>query len=320
MAGYIVRRAFMGLIVIFIVTVLVFLLIRLLPGDPLLVYLTQQQFRDATYDPAQLEQLQARFGLDKPLPMQYVNWVVDMFHGDFGESITLQAPVAGLIGKRLPVTLHISVIAAIFATVVGIGFGTICALKRGSWLDTTLTFLANIGITIPSFWAAILLIYLFGLKLGWVPIGGYTSPFDDFVRSTRQIVLPVFCISLFGLASNTRLARSCMLEVIAQDYIRTAWAKGLKERVIVLRHTIKNGLIPLIANMGFLVAGLFGGSVIIETLFNIPGIGRLLTTALLGQDYMIVQASTLLMVGIITVSNIIVDISYGWLDPRIRYN
>jgi peptide/nickel transport system permease protein len=320
MAGYIVRRVFMGLIVIILVTVLVFLLIRLLPGDPLLMYLTQQQFRDTLYDPAQLEELKVRYGLDKPLPMQYINWIADMFRGDFGESINLQEPVSRLIGERLPVTLHLSIIGAVFATIVGIGFGIVCALRRGTWLDTLLTFLANIGITIPSFWAAILLIYLFGLKLGWLPIAGYTPPFDDFWLNTRQIILPVFCMSLFGLASNTRLTRSCMLEVVAQDYIRTAWAKGLKERVIVLRHTIKNGLIPLIANMGFLVAGLFGGSVIIETLFNIPGVGRLLTTALLGQDYMIVQASTLMMVALITFANIVVDISYGWLDPRIRYD
>jgi peptide/nickel transport system permease protein len=320
MAGYIVRRVLMGIIVVIIVTILVFLLIRLLPGDPLLMYLTQQQFRDTQLDPAQLAELQVKYGLDKPLPMQYISWIANMFHGDLGESINLRQPVSKLIAERMPVTLHLSIIGAIFATVVGIGFGIICAIRRGTWLDTALTFLANIGITIPSFWAAILLIYLFGLKLHWVPIGGYTSPFEDFWLNTRQIVLPIFCLSLFGLASNARLTRSCMLEVIAQDYIRTAWAKGLKERVIILRHTIKNGLIPLIANMGFLVAGLFGGSVIIETLFNINGVGRLLTTALLGQDYMIVQASTLLFVGLITFSNIVVDISYGWLDPRIRYD
>lgn len=320
MLGYVIRRLFMGLIVIVIVTILVFLLIRLLPGDPLLVYLTQQQYRDAAFDSAQLEQLQVKYGLDKSMPEQYITWIMDMFHGDFGESITLQEPVSKLILERLPVTLHLSLIGAVFATVFGIGFGIICALRRGTWLDTLLTFLANIGITIPSFWAAILLIYLFGLKLGWVPIGGYTSPFDDFWLNTRQIVLPIFCLSLFGLAANTRLTRSSMLEVTAQDYIRTAWAKGLKERAIVLRHTLKNGLIPLVANMGFLVASLFAGSVIIETLFNISGVGRLLTTAILGQDYMIVQASTLMMVALITLSNIVVDISYGWLDPRIRYN
>jgi len=320
LVGYVIRRIFMGLIVIIIVTILVFLLIRLLPGDPLLMYLTQQQYRDVTFSPAQLAELQHRFGLDKSLPMQYISWVADMFHGDFGESIRLQKPVSKLILERMPVTIHLSIIGAIFATVFGIGFGIICALRRGTWLDTVLTFLANIGITVPSFWAAILLIYLFGLKLHWVPIGGYTSPFTDFWLNTRQIALPVFCEALFGLAANTRLTRSCMLDVIAQDYIRTAWAKGLKERVIVLRHTIKNGLIPIIANMAFLVAGLFGGSVIIETLFNINGVGRLLTSALLGQDYMIVQASTLLFVGLITFSNIAVDISYGWLDPRIRYD
>jgi len=315
-----IRRVFMGLIVILIVTILVFLLIRLLPGDPLLMYLTQQQFRDTLYDPAQLAQLQERFGLDKPLPMQYIDWIAGMFRGDFGESISLQEPVSKLILDRLPVTIHLSIIGAVFATVFGIGIGIICALRRGTWLDNVLTFLANIGITIPSFWAAIILLYIFGLKLHWVPIGGYTSPFEDFWLNTRQIVLPVFCLSLFGLAANARLTRSCMLDVIAQDYIRTAWAKGLKERVIVVRHTIKNGLIPLIANMGFLVAGLFGGSVIIETLFNINGVGRLLTSALLGQDYMIVQASTLLFTALITFSNIVVDISYGWLDPRIRYD
>jgi peptide/nickel transport system permease protein len=315
-----IRRLFMGLIVIIIVTVIIFLLIRLLPGDPLLVYISAQRLNTAIFDPAQLAQLQARFGLDKSLPEQYIAWIGGMFQGDFGESIQFQEPVSKLILDRTPVTLHLNIVSAIFETIVGIGFGIICALRRGTWLDTVVTFLANIGITVPSFWAAILLLYVFGLKLGWVPIGGYTSPFVDFWLNTRQIVLPVFCLSLFGLAANTRLTRSCMLEVIAQDYIRTAWAKGLKERVIVLRHTIKNGLIPIIANMGFLVAGLFGGSVIIETLFNINGLGRLMTTALLGQDYMIVQASTLLMVVLITFSNIAVDISYGWLDPRIRYD
>ena len=320
MAGYIIRRIFMGLVVIIIVTILIFLLIRILPGNPLMVYLTQQQYNEAAFDPEALEILTVRYGLDKSLPEQYITWVADMFRGDFGESITLQEPVSRLIGKRLPVTLHLSILGAIFATVVGISFGIICALRRGTWLDTLLTFFANIGITIPSFWAAILLIYLFGLKLGWVPIGGYTSPFEDFWLSARQAALPVFCMSLFGLAANTRLTRSCMLEVVAQDYIRTAWAKGLKERVIVFRHTIKNGLIPVIANMGFLVASLFGGSVIIETLFNINGIGRLAITALLGQDYMIVQATTLMMVGLITFANIAVDIAYGWLDPRIRYD
>jgi len=320
MTGYLVRRLLMGLIVVLIVTIIIFLLIRLLPGDPLLIYLTQQQYRDTAFDPAQLAQLRAQYGLDKPLFIQYFNWLGDMLHGDFGESLSLKQPVWNLVKTRLPVTLYLSIWSALFATIFGIGFGVICAIRRGSWLDTLLTFLANIGITIPSFWAAVLLIYFFGLKLHLLPIGGFTSPFEDFWLSTKQIILPIVCMSLFGLASNTRLARSCMLEVISQDYVRTAWAKGLRERVIISRHVLKNGLIPLIANLGFLVAGLFGGSVIIETLFNIPGMGRLLTSSLLGQDYSVVQASTLFFTFLITFANVIVDISYGWIDPRIRYS
>lgn len=319
MTGYIIRRLFVGLIVIVIVTILIFLLVRLLPGDPLKVYLNAQQFNQVSGDPAQYAELQHKFGLDKPLVVQYFNWLGGLFHGDFGLSITRQEPVTKLLAERLPVTLHIGIIAAIFSTVLGIGFGLICAVRRGTWLDTGLTFLANVGITVPSFWAAILLIFLFGLQLSWLPISGYTSPFDDFWLSTQKVILPSFCIGLFGLASNTRMTRSSMLEVTAQDYIRTAWAKGLRERLIIVRHTIKNGLIPVIANMGFLVAGIFGGSVVIETVFNIPGIGRLLTESILGQDYMVVQAGALMMVALIVLTNILVDISYGWLDPRIRY-
>jgi peptide/nickel transport system permease protein len=320
MTGYIVRRIMMGILVIILVTVIIFVLIRLLPGDPILVYISAQQYNQASIDPVQVAALRHKFGVDQPLPVQYFHWIGGVFHGDFGLSITRQESVAGLIASRLPVTLHIGIISAILSTVLGIGFGLICAIRRGSWLDTVITFLANIGITVPSFWAAILLIYLFGLQLHWLPVAGYTSPFDDFWLSARKVIMPALCMALFGLASNARMTRSSMLEVTAQDYIRTAWAKGLKERIIIVRHTIKNGLIPVVANMGFLVAGIFGGSVIVETVFNIPGIGRLMTEGILGQDYMVVQAGSLMIVVLIVMANIAVDISYGWLDPRIRYS
>ncbi len=320
MTGYIIRRIMMGLIVIVLVTIIIFVLIRLLPGDPILVYISAQQYNQASIDPVQLAALRHKFGVDQPLPVQYFHWIGGVFHGDFGLSITRQESVGGLIASRLPVTLHIGIISAILSTVSGIGFGLICAIRRGTWLDTVITFLANIGITVPSFWAAILLIYLFGLQLHWLPVAGYTSPFDDFWLSSRKVIMPALCMALFGLASNARMTRSSMLEVTAQDYIRTAWAKGLKERIIIARHTIKNGLIPVVANMGFLVAGIFGGSVIVETVFNIPGIGRLMTEAILGQDYMVVQAGSLMIVVLIVMANIAVDISYGWLDPRIRYS
>jgi peptide/nickel transport system permease protein len=319
MTAYIIRRLFTGLVVIIIVTIIIFLVLRLLPGDPLLVYLTQQEFSDASVNPEQMAQLKAKFGLDKPLPLQYVSWASDIFRGDFGLSITRDQSVSYLLRSRLPVTIHLGSLAFIFGTIFGILFGMVCAVRRGSAIDTIVTFVANIGITIPVFWAGILLIYLFGLQLKWLPVLGYTSPFDDFWMSTKQVMMPVFCMSLFMIAAETRLTRSSMLEVTAQDYIRTAWAKGLKERAIIFRHIIKNSLIPVIANKGFHIAAIFGGSVIIETVFNIPGVGRLLTNAILQQDYMVVQAVVLMIASIVVVANILIDIAYGWLDPRIRF-
>ncbi|HSW57629.1 MAG TPA: ABC transporter permease [Dehalococcoidales bacterium] len=320
MTAYIFRRVMMGVLVIIIVTIILFLVMRLLPGDPLVVYLTQQEFSAAQYNPAQMEALRAKFGLDKNLFLQYIDWMGGIFQGDFGLSITTQSSVAHLITTRIPVTLHLGILAFLVGTILGIGFGIICAVRRGTWVDTVVTLVANIGITTPIFWAAILLIYLFGLQLRWLPVFGYTPPFEDFWLSTRQLIMPVFCMSLFMLASNTRLTRSSMLEVTAQDYIRTAWSKGLRERVIVIRHTIKNGLIPVIANKGFQVANILGGSVLIETVFNIPGVGRLLTTAITQHDYMIVQAGTLIVAVAVVTANILIDITYGWLDPRIRYD
>jgi peptide/nickel transport system permease protein len=163
------------------------------------------------------------------------------------------------------------------------------------------------------------MIYLLALKAGLLPVHGYTSPFTDFWLSARQIVMPVICLSLFSVASLTRLTRSSMLEVVQQDYIRTAWAKGMRERVIILRHTIKNALIPVITVMGLQIGFIFGGSVLIETIFNIPGIGRLMTQAVMEQDFQVVQAGTLIIAAVVVLTNLLVDISYGWLDPRIRF-
>ena len=175
------------------------------------------------------------------------------------------------------------------------------------------------GITIPVFWLGILLIYAFGLKLQWLPISGYTSPLDDFWLSMKQSVMPVLCLAVFGLAGNARQMRSSMLEVIQQDYIRTAWSKGLSERAIINRHALKNSLIPVITLMGFGIGIIFGGSVLVETVFAIPGVGRLLVSSIFGQDYVVVQAITFVVALVVLTINLIVDISYGWLDPRIRH-
>jgi peptide/nickel transport system permease protein len=307
----------LGVIILLLVTLLVFLAMRLLPGDPLMIFVSQ--FQTAAFTPEQIAEMRADFGLDKSLPVQYINWLGDILRGDMGESIVRGQDVGYLISKKLPITIYYGVMSFIVSAFFGIIFGVICALRRGKWIDSVVTVLANIGITVPAFWVGILLMYLFSLQLHWLPTGGYVAPTENLAQSLRAAVMPVICLSLFSVAALTRQTRSAMLEVVSQDYIRTAWSKGLRERVIILRHTIKNAMIPVITIIGLQVGLIFGGSVLIETVFNIPGMGRLLADSLFSLDYQIVQAGTLVIAIVVVLSNLIVDISYGWLDPRIRY-
>ncbi len=318
MATYIIRRLIHGLVVLILVTLIVFFIMRLLPGDPLIIYVAQTAQLEAM-PPEMLDKLRHEYGLDRPIFVQYLNWLLGVLKGDLGTSIFYREKVGKLLLERFPVTLHLGFLAFIFGALFGILTGLISAIRRGKWLDKILTPVTYIGITIPVFWLGILLIYAFGLKLKWFPISGYTSPFEDFWLSTKQIVMPVICLAVFGLAANARQMRSSMLEVIGQDYIRTAWSKGLRERTIVIRHALKNSLIPVITLMGIGVGIIFGGSVLVETVFAIPGIGRLLVSSILGQDYVVVQAITLIIAVVVLVVNLVVDISYGWFDPRIRY-
>lgn len=317
MTTYIVRRLLQGIVILLLVTFFIFLVMRLLPGDPLMMYVGQTDVGKAS--PQELAALRHEFGLDKPFMIQYIDWIGGVLHWDLGVSIFYQENVGYLVSQSLPKTIHLGLTSIVISGVLGISFGVICALRRGKWPDTVFTILANVGITVPSFWLGILLIYLFALKLGWLPVYGYTSPFTDFWQSTRQIIMPVFCLALFPIASLTRQTRSSVLEVTRQDYIRTAWAKGLRERVIVIRHIIKNALIPVITMVGMQVSIVFGGTVLIETVFNISGMGRLITEAVFGHDYQIVQSGVLIVALVVVLSNLIVDISYGWIDPRIRY-
>ncbi|MBN1161648.1 MAG: ABC transporter permease [Dehalococcoidales bacterium] len=318
MTTYIIRRVLQAVIVLIIVTLIVFFVIRLLPGDPLIIYVAQTAQLQAM-PPEMIEELRVQYGLDKPIMVQYANWMLDMFRGDFGESIYYHEDVSQLMAERFPVTLHIGISSLIVGAIFGILVGVITAVRRGKWLDKILTPLTYVGITIPVFFLGILMIYFFGVKLGWLPISGYTSPFENFWLNTRQLVMPVICMSFFSIAANARQMRSSMLEVISQDYIRTAWSKGLTERAIILKHAMKNSLIPVITLVGVGVGILFSGSVLIETIFAIPGVGRLLVSSIFGQDYVVVQAITLVIAVAILVVNLLVDISYGWLDPRIRY-
>jgi peptide/nickel transport system permease protein len=252
--------------------------------------------------------------------VQYIDWLGSALRGDLGKSIINRSDVADEIVRRLPISMYLAGIAFIISIVVGIPLGVISAVRRGTWLDSILTSVGNLGITIPTFWLGILLIYLFGMKLNWLPIFGFTSPFQDFVMSTKQAILPIFCLAVPPIATAIRMTRSSMLEVMRQDYIRTAWSKGLTERSVIMRHALKNGLIPVITMKGMSLANIVGGSVIIETVFSIPGMGRLAVEGLFSQDYTVVQG-VMVIVGVVVLSvNLLVDLSYGWLDPRIRFS
>jgi peptide/nickel transport system permease protein len=318
MTAYIIRRLVVGIIILLIVTLIVFFAMRLLPGDPIQIFIGQQG-SSGTMSEVQMQALRHEYGLDKPIMVQYFNWMGGLLHGDLGTSIYYHENVGSLLKDRFPITLHLGLLAFVASNVFGILLGLLAGIRRGTWIDTVATTLANIGITIPIFWLGALLIYTFGLKLHWLPIYGYTSPFDDFWLNTRQLIMPVICLAITGMAYTARQMRSSILEVIRQDYIRTAWSKGLTERAIIMKHALKNSLIPVITLMGIGLGMVFGGSVLVETVFAIPGIGRLLVTSVFAQDYVVVQSGTLVIAFIVILSNLIVDISYGWLDPRIRY-
>jgi peptide/nickel transport system permease protein len=318
MLTYVVRRLTQTVVVVLLVSVIVFIALRTLPGNPVLMLVTQNELQEYTEE--QIKALQHEFGLDRSLVVQYFSWISGVLtRGDLGDSIVERSPVTKFIKQRLPITFHVGILAMILAIIIGVPAGVICAVRRTKWQDSTVTLLANIGITAPNFWVGMLMIYLFGLYLGLLPVYGYTSPFTDFWMSTRQIIMPVLCLAVFPIASITRQTRSSMLEVMRQDYVRTAWSKGLKERGVIIKHALKNGLIPVVTLLGFQVSHIFGGSVLIETVFNIPGMGRLAVDGIINQDYPIVQGVILLIATVVALTNMLVDISYGWLDPRIRF-
>ncbi len=314
MGAFIIRRVLMALIVIFILTFISFMVMQLIPGDPVLFMLGLEATQE------QIDALRHELWLDRPVLVQYGHWLGNILQGDFGKSVMYREDVTALIANRLPITLHLATLALIFSVTFGITAGIISAVTRGTFLDQFITVLANIGVAVPIFWLGIMGVYLFGLKLGWLPTQGYTSPIENFWLNTRQLVMPTFCMAVIPLAVVTRLSRSSMLEVVRQDYIRTARAKGLTERVIIMKHALKNALIPVVTILALLVASLFGGSVLVETVFNIPGMGRLLVRAVFDKDFVIVQACLLIIAVVVAVLNLVVDILYSWLDPRIRYD
>jgi peptide/nickel transport system permease protein len=312
---FIVRRLFLGVLVILLVTLLIFFLMRLLPGDPIRLYVGEGT---KIYTPEELDTLRAKYHLNDPLVAQYGLWLAGIFKGDLGTSINQQRSVTSVLAQRFPVTLNLAVLAILISSILGPLLGTIAATRRGKWPDTTVSVLANLGITLPVFWVGMMLIYIFAYRLRWLPTFGYTPPTEDFGKHIRQLIMPVFCLSMFGTASQTRQSRSSMLEVAHQDYVRTAWSKGLRERTVVFRHMLKNGLIPVVTTLGVQVGFVFGGAVAVETVFSIPGLGRMLAEGVANRDYQLVQGGVLVMAVVIVLTNLLVDMAYAWLDPRIR--
>jgi peptide/nickel transport system permease protein len=314
MAKFILRRSLQTVIVLVLVSLFAFSILHMLPGDPALIILGE----DASQ--AQIDALRLELGLDQPVLVQYARWFTNMLQGDFGRSILYHENVADLIATRLPITLHLGLVAFVLSALIGIPAGILSAVRRGDLMDSLITVSANLGIAVPVFWLGILGIYFFSLKLAWLPVQGYTSPFDDFWLSTKQLIMPAACLTVVPVAVLARQTRSSMLEALHQDYVRTARSKGLRESAVIMGHGLKNAIIPVVTLLGLQARYLVGGSILVETVFNIPGMGRLMVSGVFNQDFVIVQAGIVVIGIVVGMANLAVDISYGYLDPRIRYD
>jgi peptide/nickel transport system permease protein len=297
------------------VSVLTFLFIRLIPGDAIAARLGTS----TALTPEQLASLRAYFGLDQPLYQQYWTWLTSLLRGDFGYSIRTGRPVLVEIAERLPATLELAAAATVIAVAIGLPLGLLSAMRPRSRVDVFARIGGLIGLSLPSFWLGTLIIVFFSLYLRWLPnTGGYVDFVRDPLGNVALIVLPAVTLGVALAAATMRMTRSAMLDVLSADYVRTAWAKGLPNGLIVRRHVLKNGLIVVVTLLGIQVGQLLGGAVVVEEIFSIPGVGRMLLAAIVQRDYALVQGGVLAIAILFVLVNIIVDLLYGYLDPRIR--
>lgn len=299
--------------VILILSIGVFLMLHLTPGDPVQIMLGQ----DA--DPQSIAALRAELGLDQPLPVQYVRWASNALHGDLGRSIRTNQPVTDAIVSRLPVTIELSLVALLISLVIGLPAGMLAAIRRNSPVDLASTGVALIGVSLPSFFLGILLILVFALWLRWVPPSGYTPLVQDPAMNLKQMVMPAVALGAALAGIVARLMRSSLLEVLGTDYMRTARAKGLSDQASVIRHGVRNALLPVVTVVGLQVGALLGGAILIETIFALPGIGRLAVDSIFARDFPVVQGVVLFLALVRILSNLVADLLYGRLDPRIAH-
>lgn len=313
MANFLLRRLFTTLLVMLGVSFVVFMIIHLVPGDPVRIMLGLQA------DQAKVEEIRHLMGFDRPLLVQYGDWLWSALRGDLGESFITGNSVAQAVGERLPATLSLALAALVIALVIALPAGTISAMRPGSPIDYVAMFFSQVGVSIPDFWLGILFILVFSLALRWLPPSGYASPLENFGGWLRHLILPAMTVGLITASILTRFVRSAVLEVLHENYVRTAHAKGLPNRRIITRHVLLNAAIPIVTIVGLQMASLLGGVIIVEVIFAWPGLGRLALDAVVRRDYPMVQGAVLLVALTFAVVNVIVDLLYAYLDPRVKY-
>jgi peptide/nickel transport system permease protein len=315
MTRYILFRLLYAAILLAGTIVITFFMTRMLPGDPIRAAMQQNMdLRDETI----VQQVRARYGLDRPVHIQFAMWARDFFTGNWGNSLSSGQKVTEMFRQRLPVTLELFFLSLFWSWLFGIIFGVISALKRNSMLDFTITGVSIAGLSIPVFWEAIILIYVFAVWWKVLPPSGYVPFFEDPVTNLKMVAMPTFVMATHGMAGVARYVRASLLEVVGQDFIRTARAKGLREKRVILGHAFKPAAIPVITIFGGTFAGILSGSFIIELMFAIPGLGRMGLDAIFQRDFPIIQAMAVLGSSCVLLANLVTDLAYGWLDPRVR--
>ena len=317
MRQYALKRLALIVPTVLLVTVIVFAVMRLIPGDPALVILSDG---DASFTQEELDALRKELGTDRPIPVQYMEWVGGLAQGNLGESIWRTGrPVWDLLGPRVPRTMQLAVMAIVIAVVIAVPLGVVSAIKPDSPLDLSSRVVTLVGISLPTFFAGVLVVLLLSRGFGWLPPLGYVELWEDPWINIKQMFLPALVLGFYDMAFIARVTRSSMMEIIREDYMRTARAKGLAEQVVLVRHGLKNAVLPILTISGWQFGRLFGGTVIIESIFRIPGIGTLLIETVFQRDFPTIQAIIVVIALSIVLINLMVDLLYGWLDPRIRY-
>jgi peptide/nickel transport system permease protein len=320
MRSYIAKRSVLFIPTLFIVTVLVFAILRVVPGDPAVLILGGEE-GDDDYSQEQLDALRAKLGTDKPIYIQYLKWVGKMLKGDFGTSYFYEGDqVFDDIKHRLPVTMELGLMSLILASIVAIPLGVISAIKQDTVGDYITRVITIAGIALPNFWVAVMTIFFLVLIFQWAPPLAYEKVWDDPWTNFQQLIFPAFALGTSNMAFIARITRSAMLEVLHEDYIRTARSKGLREGTIISRHALRNALLPVVTLTGYEFGRLISGTVIIEVIFLVPGMGRLLITAITSRDFPVIQAIVVLIAVVVLLLNLLLDLTYAWLNPRIRYS